>query len=460
MPSSVAAEAEAPLYPPAITPPKEPLSVPGYFLAFVRNPLSVLPAAAYREPIVQYTAGLTAVVDPALIRRILLDEQEIFPKTPVERNILGPLLGKGILIVNGPDWRWQRQTAAPLFRHSDILHYVPAMQAAADALIATWRTAPPGTVHLVDEGTTRATFRVISETMLASDDPTVTAALERSNTDYLLPISWPLVYAVLGLPRWLPYPRRAARKKAERDMRAAVGQLVAKRRRETQSREDLFTRLLAAKNPETGQGMSDEQMVDNLLTFLLAGHETTARALAWALYMVACSPAWERRLLAEVDRVAGDAPIEARHVDDLKETTMFLKETMRVYPPVSSMVRVAAKDVDLGGATIKKGKLIIIPIYAIHRHNLLWADPGRFDPERFTPEREVKQVRYQYMPFGAGPRICIGASFAMTEATVMLASFVRAARFEVEDGYVPVPLSRVTLQPKGGMPLKVTMRNR
>jgi cytochrome P450 len=205
--------------------------------------------------------------------------------------------------------------------------------------------------------------------------------------------------------------------------------------------------------------MADEQMVDNLLTFLLAGHETSAKSLAWMLYLVALSPAWEQRLLAEVTRVAGDDPIGAQHVDQLTDAAMFIKEAMRLYPPISSLARVATKDVDLGGTPVAKGNIIVMPIFAIHRHERLWEDPGRFDPERFTPEREAKQVRYQYMPFGAGPRVCIGASFATLEATILLASFVRAARFEVPPGHVPVPLSRIALQPKGGMPLKVWMRD-
>jgi cytochrome P450 len=452
-----AREAEA-LYPPFLEPPPEPLSLPGYFLNFVRNPLGAMPAVVYREPIFQYRGRLTYVTDPPLIKRILLDEFADFPKTIVERYVFTALLGKGILTAHGAEWRWQRQAAAPLFRHAEIQHYAPIMTQAAERAIADWRQLADGSQRLVDQDTTRAAFSVIAETMLHSNDPAVTAALERANRDYLLPLSWPGVYGVLGLPEWLPYPRRAARRAAERDMRESVGSLVKERRAQSDARTDLMTRLLAAKDPETGQTMADEQMVDNLLTFLLAGHETSAKSLAWMLYLVALSPAWEQRLLAEVTRVAGDTPIGAQHVDLLTDTAMFIKEAMRLYPPISSLARVATRDVDLGGMLVKKGNIIVMPIFAIHRHKRLWEDPARFDPERFLPEREAKQVRYQYMPFGAGPRVCIGASFATLEATIMLASFVRAARFEVPAGHVAVPLSRIALQPKGGMPLKIRMR--
>lgn len=445
------------LYPPTVTPPDEPLRLLPYLYRFVRNPLTVLPRVAFEEPVAQYGLNLTVVTDPALVKRVLLDERDNFPKTHFERETLGPLLGNGVLIAQDPDWRWQRQIAAPLFRHSDILDYVPSMTASAEETIARWGREGPARRN-IDEDMTHATFRVIAETMLHDDDPGVAAVIERANRDYLTPVSWPLAYCLVGLPAWLAYPGRASRKRAERDMRQTVLQLVADRRAGAGTRNDLLARLMMAHDPESGQAMSDEQMVDNLLTFLLAGHETTARALSWALYLVSQSPEWEARLLDEVRAIAGEGAIEAKHVDKLQLTAMFIKETMRVYPPISSMVRVAARGCDLGGAKVKAGGLIIIPIYAIHRHRRLWDDPARFDPERFRPEREAKHARYQYMPFGAGPRICIGASFAQIEAVVMLAAFVRAARFSTPAGFVPEPLSRVALQPKGGMPLMVHMR--
>jgi cytochrome P450 len=449
----------APIYPPFLAPPAQPLSLPAYFLAFVRNPLGATPAIVYREWMYQYRGRITYVTDPALIKRILLDDFTEFPKTIVERYVFTRLLGKGILTSHGADWRWQRQAAAPLFRPAEIQRYASIMTEAAEQVVAEWRRSAPGTRRLVDQDTTRAAFSVIADTMLHSRDPAVTAALERAQRDYLLPLSWPGVYGVLGLPEWLPYPRKSVRRNAETHMRDAVGRLVRERRAGTDARVDLMTRLLNAKDPETGQSMSDEQMVDNLLTFLLAGHETSAKSLAWMLYLLALSPAWAERLRQEVKAVAGDGPVGAEHVERLTDVTMFVKEAMRLYPPISSLARVATRDVELGDTHVKKDGIIVMPIFAIHRHRRLWEDAARFDPERFTPEREARQVRYQYMPFGAGPRVCIGAAFAMLEATIMLATFARAAHFAVPKGHVPVPLSRIALQPKGGMPLKVTLRS-
>jgi cytochrome P450 len=454
-----ASQPDAALYPPTVPPRRGPLSLPRFLFTFVQNPLRVLPEAVYREPIYRYRDRVTWVTDPGLIKTVLLDARDSFPKTPLERRVLGPLLGKGILISDGADWRWQRQTAAPLFRHVDVLQYVPAMVAAADAAIGEWRHSVPGTMHRIDQDMSRATFRVISDTMLPGGDTYVGPALERSNTDYLLPISWPIAYAILGMPPWMPYPGRGGMRRAEQRMRLAVGDLVRARREAASQGDDLFARLLRAKDPETGRPMADEQLVDNLLTFLLAGHETTAKALTWALYLVARSPAWERRMLEEIERVAGDGPIRPEHIDRLTEVTKVVKESMRLYPPAPVLTRIANRDIELGGKHLAAGSLVVMPIFAIHRHRRLWDDPDRFDPDRFAPEREAKYSRYQFMPFGAGPRICIGASFAMIEATAMLATFVRSAHFEVSAGHVPTPISRITLRPSGGMPLKVWPRS-
>jgi cytochrome P450 len=459
MPSpSATSEDSAPLYPPTVTPPPAPLGLIRYFLTFVRNPLRVMPEAVYRDPIVQYGDRLTWVTDPSLVKTILLEDRDNFPKTRLEKRALGPLLGKGILNADGPEWRWQRQLAAPLFRHADILRYAPAMVCSAEDMIRQWRARPPGTAHRVDEDMTHATFRVIADTMLQGGDPSLGAALERLNQDYLLPISWPVAYAVLGLPASLAYPGRRARRDAERRMRATVGAIVRARRDNPGERDDLLVCLLRAKDPDSGQPMAEDQLVDNLLTFLVAGHETTAKALTWALYLLARSPAWERRLLDEIDRIAGAGPIRPEHIDRLTEVGQFIKETMRLYPPIPSLTRTIKQDVVLAGKRLAARSLIIIPIFAIHRHRRLWDDPDRFDPDRLAPERETQYSRYQFMPFGAGPRVCIGGSFAMVETITMLASFVRAARFKAPAGHVPTPISRITLLPRGGMPLEVWPR--
>jgi len=454
MTTSSAAVENEPLYPPTFNPPREPLSLPKFLVTLLTNPLRVVPEVVYREPIYQYGHRLTWVTDPALVKRILLDERDNFPKTPIENRTLGPLIGNGLILSSGVEWKWQRQTTAPVFRHADVLRYLPAMLASGEETIRLFGAGKPREIHPIDTYMSDASYRVISDTMLSGSEG---AAFERAALDKVRH-SWPLAYALAGLPDWLPYPGRAEKERAERDVRSAVLRMVQVRRANPRARDDLVAHLLRARNPETGQPMSDLQLVDNLLTFLVAGHATTAKALMWSLYLVARSPTWEGRILEEVDRIAGNGPIQPEHVDKLTAVNKVLKEAMRLYPPVPEFPRVALKDVDLGGKRLKAGSYVFIPMSAIHRHRLLWEDPDRFMPERFAPEREAQYSRYQFMPFGGGARVCIGASFAMIECIVMLAMFVRAARFEVPDGFVPEPITRLTLWSRNGMPLKVSMR--
>jgi cytochrome P450 len=203
--------------------------------------------------------------------------------------------------------------------------------------------------------------------------------------------------------------------------------------------------------------MTDDQLIDNLATFLLAGHETTAKALTWTLYLLARSPEWQERARTEIAEVTGGAPMTAQDIPRLAVTQRILKESMRLYPSVPAMTRVNRVATNLGDLNLPSPTLIVIPVFAVHRHEALWDDPGRFDPDRFLPEREAKHQRMQFMPFGVGPRVCIGASFAMTEATVVLATLLQAARFGWDGQHAPEPISRVTLHPKGGMPLHVAI---
>jgi cytochrome P450 len=445
---------DAPLYPPDFDPPAEPLGLLQFAAAMASNPLRVVPQAAYREPLVKYGRRFFWVTDPALIKRILLDDRDKFDKAPVESKILRPLMGNGLITSRGADWKWQRQTTAPVFRTSEVLQYLPPMVAAAEETIARWRAAPQGSVHPIDKDVSDATYQVISETMLSDSTG---AAFERDELDKVR-VAWPMTFALLGLPEWLPYPGRAVKEAAERNIRASVLRMVQARRAEPSQRNDLVTRLLQARDPESGRPMGDTEIVDNLLTFLIAGHSTTAKALMWTLYLVARSPEWERRMLEEIAQVVGTGPLAAEHIDKLAVVDMVLKEAMRLYPPVPEFPRVPTEDVDLGGTLVRAGSYIFLPMTAIHRHRSLWDDPDRFDPTRFAAENDAKRSRYQFMPFGGGPRICIGAAFAMIEAIAMLALFVRAAHFSVPAGFVPQPLSRVTLWSTNGMPLRVTMR--
>jgi cytochrome P450 len=449
----------AALYPPTVKPPEQPLDLLRFLFTFVRNPLRSLPRPVYEEPLFVHLGrrgGLVWVTQPALVERILLHEHDKFPKTPIDRRVFGPILGQGILTAEGADWRWQRRATSPMFRHQDILRYLPTMGRSADAQLASWRGLRPNARVRVDQAMTDLTFDVITHTILAGADRAEGEAVKRAAQDYLDPISWEVAVGLLGFKEGTWHPGRWHMHRAASRIRAGVHAIVARRRAEQRDDSDIIARLGAAIDPETGQPMSDERLVDNLCTFLAAGHETTAKALTWALYLLARAPEWQDRVRQEVRAVCGAGPVEARHLDQLSVTQRVLKESMRLYPPAPILSRTAAREVDLGGWRIGAGTIIVLPIFAIHRHRKLWHDPDRFDPDRFLPDRESEHLRTQFMPFGFGPRTCIGMAFAMIEATVLLATLVRGASFSWDGRHVPEPVSRVTLRPRGGMPLGVT----
>jgi cytochrome P450 len=428
--------------------------------AFVGNPLQVLPRAVYEEDYVAFGRAKLPrawVTSPALIKAVLLDQREKFGKLTQIR-LLGPLLGKGILTSEGAEWKWQRQASAPMFRPQELTAFVPAFVRAAEDGIARWRAKPNDSVHAIDDDMTRVTFDVIAATLLPSTDEAFARTVQDAVQSLQRFGPWGILYVSLNLPPWTPHPGMLVQARAIRRLRATVGALVRDRKTESGGPDNLMGRLIAARDPESGRAMGDEQLVDNLLTFYLAGHETTAKALTWTLYLLARSPEWTAILEDEIERVTGGAAIRAEQVDALVNVKQVVKESMRLYPPVPMMSRQAIADAEIEGHAVPAGGSILMPIYAIHRHARRWDRPDEFDPARFSPEKEAAIPRYQYMPFGAGPRVCIGMPFALMEATVILATFLQRARFALARAEEPTPVASVTLIPKGGMPLKVSMR--
>lgn len=444
--------AVAQLVPPRVAPPGAPLGRLAFIATFVRNPLEAIPREVYESDQVPYR-GRVWITAPALIRAVLLDERERYRKLSTIR-LLGPLLGRGILTSEAAEWKWQRQASAPMFRQQDLLRLVPAFVHAAMRLVARWRAAPG--VQPIDRDMTRATFEVISTTLLPSADGNLAPVLERSMGAFQHAAGWGILYASAGMPAWLPRPGMLSSARAVAALRSAVHALLEERRSSGLQTDDLLRRLMSARDPDTGRSMDSQQLVDNLLTFYLAGHETTARALSWTLYLLSRSPEWTARLEGEVASVTGGAPVAPDHIERLALVQQVLKESMRLYPPVPMMARQAVEDTQLGGIAIRRGVSVVMPIYAIQRHTKRWRDPDAFDPQRFSSANEAAIERYQYLPFGAGPRICIGMAFAMIEATAMLATFLQHARVTCVEGRDPYPVARVTLLPRGGIPLRVT----
>jgi cytochrome P450 len=290
------------LYPPTVEPASRALPLPEFLLRFVANPLSTVPRAAFEEGIVVSRLGRSVmawVTDPALIETVLLHEAERFPKTPLEKQVFGRTLGDGLLTSQGATWRWQRRTAAPLFRPADLAGLVPAMSRAAEAQLARWRAHRAGSVQPIDRAMTETTFHVISDTMFAGSADAEAAAILHAAETVLVSVSWDIAAAMLHFPSWLWYPGKYRRRRAGRALRAAVAAILARRQASGLEGDDLLVRLARARDPETGAPMSQKQLIDNLLTFLAAGHETTAKALTCSLYLLARAP-YGRRHPAEI----------------------------------------------------------------------------------------------------------------------------------------------------------------
>jgi cytochrome P450 len=429
--------------------------------AIVRDPLASLPPQVFRHSLVAsniFGRSRLFVSDPALVHEALVRNADALGKGEENKRVLGPALGNGLLTADGPSWKWQRQTIAPAFQIDKLRELLPAMIAAAEETRDGWLAKGPGGVVSLGHDLMTTTFRIILETMLSGPSQIDAAGVERSVADYLKPANWMGLFSVLKAPVWLPYPGRRRAMKAAAYMRSAVQTMVASRRRAGTQQQDLVTLLLSASDQETGRSMSDEEITDNLLTFITAGHETTALALGWTLALLAEHPEIEAEAVHEIEAVTGGGEVEPEHIDQLTYVRQVFNESMRLYPPAPLIFRAVINDFDLGGHAVKAGSVVVVPIYALHRHVKFWNDPEKFDPGRFAPAEVKARHRYAFMPFGAGHRICIGSAFATMEAVAILAVLLKSVRLEPVDNALPAPKLRITLRPAKEIKMRVSAR--
>ncbi|MEA2935255.1 MAG: hypothetical protein QOD74_1901, partial [Variibacter sp.] len=443
-----------------VEPPRAPLSTLEVMRRLLRNSIEVWPPATYERPFLRrpfFGRETILVMEPEMIRQVLVEKSDAFEKAEVMRRALEPALGSGLLTAEGARWRWQRRAVAPIFRHERLETFVPPIVKAAERTRARW-TAQAGNEIDVASEMMRLTFEIIVATMLSGAGTLDVERVERGVSEYLRSTGWSVLLTLLRVPAWLPHPgsRRSARARAY--LRNEMLRLVRERRAAPGPRGDLLALLIDASDPETGQAMTDQELVDNLLTFISAGHETTALALTWTFYLLSLHPAIEARVLDEIARVVPNGAVASEHIEQLVFTRQVLNEAMRLYPPAALITREATRDVTIGTEHIAKGTTVNIPVYAVHRHHALWERPDAFDPDRFAGEPAKARHRFAYLPFGGGPRICIGMAFAQMEAVAILATLLPAAHLTLRHGYVPEPRLRVTLRPAAGMPMRIAVR--
>lgn len=450
--------------PPAPVPANHEFGRLELLLRLRRNPLTIWREPHFREPVVAGKSLLgygVVVSDPAAIRHVLVDNVANYRKDDLQRAILAPGLGEGLLTVEGDAWKRARRTLAPLFTPRRVEALARRMENPILDQVERMAARRRGRVVDISRDMTRLTYDVLAETMFSSSIAGGADAFGDALTRYFETQGRIDPLDVLGAPRWLPRLGRLRARPAIAFFERQVETIIADRQalRQATPREgspDLLDALLEARDPETGTGLSEREIAANIVTFIGAGHETTANALTWTLYLLSLAPDVREAVEAEVD-AADDLVGAAVARDGLPMTRAVIEEAMRLYPPVPSLSRVALEPDEAAGVEIPKGALVIVSPYVLHRHRLLWEEPARFKPERFLPGARERIDRYAYLPFGAGPRICIGLQFAMVEAVLALALICRSLRL-VHAGDAPVPLHQITLRPAGGMPMRVSVR--
>jgi cytochrome P450 len=446
--------------PPAPVPPQGALGPIALYRALRANAITAWRAEAYEEAYIvgrNRLGGFVLLNDPDLIRHVLIDNAANYPKDNLQLEKLTPAVGRGLLTAEEESWRLQRRTVAPLFQPAGVTSYLAAMAISVDEMLARWDREVGATVDVARE-MTRLTYDIISRTVFSNEIETPPDVMGEAITTYFEALGRIDLWDVLPLPRWLPRPAFIKARPAQKIFRDEVLRLFERRRARIAAGEsvpdDLVTRLINARDPETGAPLSDAVVHDNLVTFIGAGHETTANALTWTLFLLSEFRDADARVAAE----ATDAP-DADALARLTDTRMILEEAMRLYPPVPFMSREARSRDMIGEVAVAAGTRIIIAPWVLHRHRKLWPDADMFVPERFAPENRGRIPRFAYLPFGAGPRICVGMTFAMQEALLALTMVARRFRLTLAEGADVMPFARMTLRPMHGLPMRIAARS-
>ena len=444
-------------------PPKPParpdkVSLWRYVKLFRQDILSAQPAKLYRAWMAEFRTPFFRsfmVNDPKLVDLVLKERPDDFPKSSRVSEGLRPLLGESVFLTNGETWKRQRRIIDPAFEGGRLRDTFPAMWAAAQACVARLEEG----IIEIEEVTSHAAADVIFRTLFSIPiENEIAAEVFSEFRDYQR--SQPIVNiaAFLPLPRWMPRFFRRRTRETAKSIRSLIARLTQARADEIAAGtapDDLATKIMTTEDPETGERFTPEEMVDQVAIFFLAGHETSASALAWTLYLLALYPEWQERL-AQESAALNDCDFKV--MSELKLSRDVFREALRLYPPVPMMVREAGCPQEFRGREVKTGSQIVLSPWHLHRHERIWARPDAFEPERWQTEEGRGCAREAYMPFSAGSRVCTGAGFAMVEGPLILSMLLKMFRFELVEGRVPQPVAHLTVRAKDGIWLKVSKR--
>jgi cytochrome P450 len=393
---------------------------------------------------------------PSGVRHVLLDNAANYKKSELTRRLLEPGLGRGLLTSEGETWRRHRRIMAPAFDRHSLETYVPIITGVTSELLAGWDILPNSSEVDVGAAMMHTTLHIISRTMFSANSREIVEVVERGVKQYQTAVR-PHLLDLLGFPAWFTklfaYRQRGIAAFDEFD--STVDQLINDRAREPNNKQkDLLARLVAARDVETGGGMTAKEVRDEVVTIFMAGHETTAQALTWTWYLLSLHPSVEAKLHEELTTVLNGRTPQYEDIANLRYTRMVIEESMRLYPPAHTIAREPIAPDYILGHRIPVGAIVLIVPWLIHRKASLWDQPHRFNPERFTAE----PPRFSYIPFGAGQRICIGAAFAMTEAILILAMVAQRYRLRLKAAHPIEPQGLITLRPRYGMPMTKQLR--
>ncbi len=394
------------------------------------------------------------VSEPEFLKYVYLDHHKNFTKQTKAWKLFRLIFGEGLLTSEGELWRQQRRLMQPSFHRERIASLVKVMVNASAEMLKTWEEK-----NQVDVSAEmmRLTLRIVGETLLGinmSDQADVVA----KTLPILLDQTIHQITKVVGLPLSFPSPRNLRFRKALKDMRGIGAKVIEERRHHPEKNADLLSMLMEARDEETGEKMSEEQLLDEVMTLFLAGHETTANALTWTCYLLSQHPDVEKKVREEVEHILRGHSPRFEDLPKLSYLERVIKESLRLYPPVWFMGRLVMEDDEIGGYFVPAKSMIFLSPYITHHSRHLWEEPERFDPDRFLPERFSQKHRFAYTPFGAGPRQCIGNGFALMEAQVILAMMLQKYRFQLVPGHRVEMDPIITLRAKYGMKMNLEKR--
>jgi cytochrome P450 len=426
---------------------------------FMRNPLEGFGPLSYRNPIVSLKTlqlKMHVVSDPKCMNEVLVKNANAYRKAPINQRILKPATKEGLLSVHDAQWRRQRRGVAPIFQHRFMSELAPGITEVINGFTAKLDQGD-GKIEL-NLAMADLTFDVLAKTLLGNPKGLDRERLKAATRKVVTSAGRLRPDDLITLPESVPRLMGPAGYRALKILRKAADDLLAGRDPDNPG-DDLVGLLISAKDPKTGEGLSAREKTDNLIGFFIAGHETTALTLTWALYLVGMHEETANRVAQEVRKIVGDGDVTYEHINQLPFTRAVIDETMRLFPPAPLLVRAAKEVNEVGGRVIEPGDLMILATYVMHRTDRLWEDPLVFDPDRFIREPGLNKGKDKFMPFGAGPRVCVGAAFAVMESMMALATLVRDFEIKPDPECYPRPVMTVTLRPEGGIPASVRRRS-